>query len=548
MNIDQQTLTVLVLIGAGTVLMFASLLRLRGVLHQTTDTGNRKWWQGTTAILGLFTVGYTITAAVLLSDVSGVFEFLVGGVYFAGALFVLSVVETSRKTVAELDDKRTSLQERTEEVEQLQADLSEQRTHIHRKANDYQIVMQACRDGDLTQRMNPESQNQAMTEIAEEFNEMIATVEDTVDDLKRFASEVATFSQEITLSTEEVQSESEYVAESMEEISSKADRQNANLQQASEEMNTLLSTIGEIAASSDEVVKIAEQTAETGREGRQAAQDAIEGMGEIEDEAAETVKEIEQLEEQVQQIDELTDFISEIAEQTNMLALNANIEANRGGEGGGGFAVVANEVKQLAAGTKQAAGDIEERLERIQAETTETVEEVRITSDRIADHTESVENAVNALDEIANFAEKTNRGIRAIDQATDRQAESTEEVVDIVDEAAAIGQETTTAAVSLAEETTGQTAALRQVTKGTDLLATQAQQLSTTLDRFEVDTADTGTSPPASVDKAADGDEFASFEAAFESGGEIDESDGAPGEEPDLPEQDLADLSGEGGR
>jgi len=473
MAVDQQTYVVIGLIAAGALVMLFAAFRTRGLLGVVSQDTYRSRWRGLLGLMVLFFAGYVGSVGVLLQGYEEALQLLTGGVFLGGALFVLLVVDTGRETI--------------EEAEDLRAETAELNDHLEQKADDYRDVMRDCRDGDFTRRMDPESESEAMTDIAEEFNAMISRIEATVDDLERFADEVATYSQEITMSANEVKSESEHVAESMEEISAKADRQNENLSEASEEMNALLTTIGEIASSSDEVAEIAELTVETGREGRDAAQNAIEGMREVERDAAETVEQMEELEEQVQQIDDLTDFISDIAEQTNMLALNANIEANRDGEGGGGFAVVANEVKQLAAGTKQAAADIEERLESIQTETSQTVEEVRFTSDRIAAHTESVENAVEALDEIAGYAQETNQGIQAIDRATDRQADSTEEVVDIVERAVDISEDTSSESASITEAANAQTVALRQVTDGTEQLATQAQQLSEALEKFTVD-------------------------------------------------------------
>lgn len=95
-------------------------------------------------------------------------------------------------------------------------------------------------------------------------------------------------------------------------------------------------------------------------------------MNEIEAESDQAITEIERLEAEMGQIDELLEFISEVAEQTNMLALNANIEASRSSSTDDGFAVVADEVKELANETKLAAERIEERLDRIQAQTERT--------------------------------------------------------------------------------------------------------------------------------------------------------------------------------
>jgi methyl-accepting chemotaxis protein len=386
-----------------------------------------------------------------------------------------------------LSERIQEAREAREEAEAARKDAEEMRDHLQQKAHDYSEVMQTAADGDLTKRLDPESESEAMADIAEEFNEMIGEIEQTTEQLKNFASEVATSSEEVTASSEEVRSASEQVTESIQEISDGAERQNESLQSVQQEMDSLSTTTEEIAASSNEVADIAERTAETGREGRDAAQEAISGMGEIEDESEQAVQEITALEQEMEQIDELIEFISEIAEQTNMLALNANIEASRSGESGEGFSVVAQEVKELAEETKDAADDIEARLETIQDQTHSTAEEVQRTADRVSEHTASVRNAAEALEEIAGYAQETNTGVQEISAATEQQAASTEEVVAMVDEAATISEETTAESENVAAAAEEQTTALTEVSRSASDLAEQASQLSEALDRFDTD-------------------------------------------------------------
>ncbi|MEY7848992.1 methyl-accepting chemotaxis protein [Natrarchaeobius sp. A-rgal3] len=388
------------------------------------------------------------------------------------------------------DSLKTQITEATEarqEAERARTETERINRHLETKADEYSEVMGVCAEGDLTARMDPESENEAMASIATEFNEMIAEIEETTATVKSFATEVATASEQVTASSEEVRSASEQVTESVQEISEGADRQSENLQSVTYEMDGLSTTIEEIAASSNEVADLAERTAQTGERGREAAQDALEGMTEIETGSEAAVEEIARLEREMEQIDELLEFITEVAEQTNMLALNANIEASRSADSSEGFSVVAGEVKDLAEETKNAAADIERRLERIKSQTDRAAEEVQQTSDRVTEHTDSVERAADALEEIADYAEETNGGIQEISEASDEQASSTQEVVAMVDDVAAIAEETSAESETVAAAAEEQTTALTEVSRSADDLAGRAGHLSATLEEFETD-------------------------------------------------------------
>ncbi|APW98513.1 methyl-accepting chemotaxis protein [Halobiforma lacisalsi AJ5] len=425
-----------------------------------------------------------------------------------------------KDTIHEAERARAEAEAEREEVERIN-------DHLERKATDYSDVMQSAADGDLTVRMDADGEHEAMTEIAEEFNEMLAEIETTIDRLTQFATDVATASEQVTASSEEVRSASREVSSSIQEISDGAERQHQSLQSVDTQMNNLSTTTQQIAASSNDVADIAERTARTSRDGREAAQEAIDACDDLEDEYRDVVAEFDELREQVDQIDELADTIAEIAEQTNMLALNANIEASRSASGSDteGFSTVAAEVKELSQDVKGAAKQIGDRLEAVQTQTERSATEVDQTSEEIERVNDLVSDVVTALEDIADYAGQTNDGVQEISAATEQQAASTQEVVAMVDEVATISEETTAEAETVAAAAEEQTSALTEVSNSADELSQQATVLSEALDRFDTD-AD-GDREAASLDDVAGLEEITEAESRDDgNSGESEASDG----------------------
>ncbi|MFC7058247.1 methyl-accepting chemotaxis protein [Halovenus salina] len=395
-------------------------------------------------------------------------------------------ITEAEEALSEANDARERAEGAREQAANAREEAETINEQIEASADSYSDVMRKAANGNLTVRMEPDNDNEAMAAIARDFNAMLKEFEATIQEITTFATEVATESEDVTNSSEEIRVASEDVSQAIQEISDGAMEQSDELQAVTAEMNDLSATIEEIAASSDQVASVAEETAETGRKGREDAQAAIDGMETIRAESQRAVEEIAQLEDQVQQVDDLIARMADIAEQTSILALNANIEAARAsGDGGDGFGVVANEVKALSEDAKEAADEVERRLESIRGQTQESAEAVQTASGHVDEHTESVENAAAAFSEVAEYAAETSDGIAEISAAADEQATSTERVVAMVDEVASIAERTTTQAENTAATAEQQAASMSSVSKNVTDLAEQAAQLSETLEGFE---------------------------------------------------------------
>ncbi|GAB7008924.1 methyl-accepting chemotaxis protein [Halorubrum trueperi] len=385
---------------------------------------------------------------------------------------------TMREQLSAVEESADEAAAAREEAEALSA-------HLEEKADDYGETIDAVADGDLTRRLDPESDSEAMTEIADSLNEMLDRVESLVVAIQGAAETVGDQSAEVTASAEEVESTSVDVAESVEEISVGTERQEENLTTAAAELNDLSATVEEIASSTDELAVQSSATAEVGEEGREKANDAIDHMDRIDTEVENTVEEMSSLRDEVERIGEVVGLIDDIAEQTNILALNASIEAARAGEAGAGFAVVAREVKDLAEETAEATTEVENLVEGVEASTDSVAEDMFAMEDDVERGREIVDETVDTLETIVEDVSDANAGIQSINDATDEQADATQEAVAMIDEVSEVSVETASEAQNVSAAAEEQTAAIEQISTSADSLSGRADELRALAEQFE---------------------------------------------------------------
>jgi twitching motility protein PilJ len=266
--------------------------------------------------------------------------------------------------------------------------------------------------GDLTVR----------AQVTEHMTGAIAdSINYTVDELRRLVAGINNASQQVTSATQEAETVSGKLLHA-------AHKQAAEIQGAGQSITRMAQSMIEVSKKANDSSKVAESSLHAAQKGAQAVQNAIRGMNDIRVQIQETSKRIKRLGESSQEIGEIVQLISDITEQTNVLALNAAIQAASAGEAGRGFTVVAEEVQRLAERSAEATKHISAIVKSIQRDTQEAVEAMERSTQGVVQGTKTADQADQALREIGTVSTQLAELIASISQATQQQAASASRV------------------------------------------------------------------------------------------------------------------------
>ncbi|HYW04174.1 MAG TPA: methyl-accepting chemotaxis protein [Gammaproteobacteria bacterium] len=221
-----------------------------------------------------------------------------------------------------------------------------------------------------------------------------------------------------------------------------SEQQSRQINATSGAIENMAHSISQVSENAQRSAKVAQQSVQTAAKGGTAVRRTIEGMDSIREQIQETSKRIKRLGESSQEIGNIVELINDIAEQTNILALNAAIQASAAGEQGRGFAVVADEVQRLAERSTNATKQIEALVRTIQADTNEAVTSMENSTSGVVAGAKLAEDAGNALDEIERVSNQIASLVQSISDAARQQSRQAAEVTSNMTQIQKVTQET----------------------------------------------------------------------------------------------------------
>ncbi|HEY4624055.1 MAG TPA: methyl-accepting chemotaxis protein, partial [Solibacillus sp.] len=346
-----------------------------------------------------------------------------------------------------------------------------------------QITAIAAGEGDLTKELDVTTKDE-IGEVAQGFNQMIASLRTMMKQIAVTATDVTQASQSLTTSASTTSNATEQVTVTMQEVSTGAEQSVTSITESVTALQEMALGVQQVAETTATIADATSITSAEALEGNEALARVMQQMTTINQSSQQVATAIGKLDDQSNEIGTIVAVITGIADQTNLLALNAAIEAARAGEQGKGFAVVADEVRKLAEQSKHSADQIATLIAQIQQDTKSVIQAIEGNAEETATGMHVVVETQEGFAKIKQSIDNVNAQIHEVSAVTEQMSAGVEEITASTEEVARISGTISTNMLNVASASEEQLAAMTDIDRAAHEMARMSNALQQLINRF----------------------------------------------------------------
>ncbi|WP_155522760.1 methyl-accepting chemotaxis protein [Salisediminibacterium selenitireducens] len=340
--------------------------------------------------------------------------------------------------------------------------------------------------GDLTERITLVTKDETKDiEIA--INGMVDAIQSLIQKNRQLADELSASAEELSASAHESARASELIADATQTVAEGADKQMTTVKRTSHAVNGMSGHLSDVTQNSERMLMMIEETATSTDDGVKHVRDVLSSMNQIDDAVEQSAGKMKQLEGSAREIGDIVGLITDISEQTNLLALNAAIEAARAGEHGRGFAVVADEVRKLADESNQSAVKIRDLIGTIQTETAEAATSMSTGSERVKVGLERADDVNRVFHGINGHMQNVTGMVHTVAGAIEQIASQSREIGRDMNEVQATAESSANASQDSSAASQEQLASTEEISSAAEALSKMAEDLQDVIQAFTIE-------------------------------------------------------------
>ncbi|MGE7623477.1 methyl-accepting chemotaxis protein [Viridibacillus sp. NPDC096237] len=339
-------------------------------------------------------------------------------------------------------------------------------------------------EGDLTQELKVTTEDET-GELAHSFNQMLDSLRKMMKQVADSSVHVAAASEELTANAEQTTEATSQIAQSIHEIAEGAEMQEDGAHTSFRSIEAVRTNLQKVVEQSTTVTQVAKETSEVAVNGNDSLQKVIHQMDVINNATSNASQSIDELGKQSSEIGNIVEVITAISEQTNLLALNAAIEAARAGEHGKGFAVVADEVRKLAEQSKVSASQISDLILQTQKGTEKAVKAIELGTKETASGMLVVEETKQGFEKILLSVDQVAERIQEVNLIATNMYEAVNKVYTSVEDTLSIAKDSSSTTQIVASASEEQLATMEEITSSAETMSKMAEELQLLVSQFK---------------------------------------------------------------